>query len=316
MLIIFVIYRMTSRGWCFTYFLADDDKGQLKVDETKIKYLCCQQELTKDGKRHLQGYAEFLNAHRMGSAKLLLAACGMGGSVHLEPRKGTPQQAADYCKKSESAIHGTFQEWGKLAKGPGQRTDLEKVGDLVRGKSTMAEIAGAHTATFIRYGRGIERARQVLNKSPKWRKLTITVLVGKAGTGKTRYAMENAIGDIYTLASTSPEWWDGYDGEKSLLIDDYYGGIPYERFLRILDGYALNLPVKGGFTAAHYTQVFITSNKPWASWYPNQNDLTALRRRLDSCEDVTVSEWGGNTIPPTPDSHDLEWFFDQYNTTC
>jgi len=327
---------MTSRGWCFTHFLADDDKGQMKFDETKLKYLCCQVEKTKEGKRHLQGYAEFTNAHRLTAAKLLLIGCGLSNTVHLEPRKGTPQQARDYCHKLESAEAGTFREWGKLAAGPGQRTDLQEVQDLLKKGASLNSIARACPVAFIKYGRGITATHTEIVSPPERKNITVHVLIGEPGSGKTHYAFDKGGDDIYTLFSCAPEWWDGYTGQKTILIDDFYGALPFERLLRILDRYPLNLPIKGGSRWAAYTQVFITSNHEWDTWYLNHRNQAALRRRINKIlyfknnapppapvyEAVTVTGWGGNTTPPTPEISDdehneemLKQFFDLYNTT-
>ena len=66
---------------------------------------------------------------------------------------------------------------------------------------------------------------------------------------------------------SNPEWWDGYDGEEILLIDDFYGQVQVARMLHLLRGYQCRLPIKGGFTYAQWQKVYITSNNPPHEWY-------------------------------------------------
>ena len=97
------------------------------------------------------------------------------------------------------------------------------------------------------------RVYRQLKSAPKageFREVKVIVLWGDTGTGKSR--MANDAG-AYSLASYKPEWWDGYRGHKAIHLEDFKGGLPYVRFLRILDGYKIQLPVKGGFEWAEYT---------------------------------------------------------------
>lgn len=77
------------------------------------------------------------------------------GEWHAERRWGTPEQAATYCKKEDTRVEGPW-EWGKLADGPGQRSDLLAIAELARGGASLKSIAEAQPATFIRYHSGIK----------------------------------------------------------------------------------------------------------------------------------------------------------------
>ena len=44
---------------------------------------------------------------------------------------------------------------------------------------------------------------------------------GKAGLGKTRYVWEKHGLSVYT--PTTYKWWEGYDGHKVVLIDEFRG---------------------------------------------------------------------------------------------
>ena len=121
----------------------------------------------------------------------------------------------------------------------------------------------------------------------------VVVLIGEPGVGKTKSVYDkHRSEEIYKLtASTQSVWFDHYDGEKVLLIDDFKGWIPYTYLLNLLDRYPVSLPVKGGHTYALWDRVYITSNYPIDQWY-NFATLKkeALTRRIKSVEHLSSDE--------------------------
>lgn len=138
---------------------------------------------------------------------------------------------------------------------------------------------------IIKYPRGSERLRQAAIEQ-RWSKchrfLIVKVLYGKPGVGKTSYVYEkHGFENVYTVRKTEHAlWFDGYDCQDVLLIEDYDGGIMFKQLLNLLDIYPLQLAVKGGFTWAAYHYVYITSNHKWNQWYSNRDDIMALYRRI------------------------------------
>ena len=112
---------------------------------------------------------------------------------------------------------------------------------------------------------------------------------GKAGVGKTRYVWEKHGCALYALVddSNGKVWFDGYNGEDILLIDEFTPEmVPYNYFLHLLEGYKLRLPVKSRFTYANWSTVYITSNWHPKDWYPKVGYTQALCRRLTRIEHV------------------------------
>lgn len=105
---------------------------------------------------------------------------------------------------------------------------------------------------------------------------------GRPGTGKSRYVWDMWGDDLYSLFSQKPLWFDGYRGEKVLLIEEFeYDGISREMLLKLLDIYPLQVPVKGGSVWAQWTKIYITGNcNMTVGWCP------ALMRRVTSVEEV------------------------------
>lgn len=107
------------------------------------------------------------------------------------------------------------------------------------GKS-LKEVAEEYPTTFIKYARGIASYKFVLFSPAEWRDLTVTVLWGPTGTGKTKKAV--TVDSVFILTD---KWFCGYNGEKRLVIDEFYGWLPWCSLLRICDGYKYQCETKG-----------------------------------------------------------------------
>jgi hypothetical protein len=139
-----------------------------------------------------------------------------------------------------------------------------------------------------------EKATQIgeVNATKDERDVRVEVFWGGAGTGKTREVMLRDGGAFFVNAGdTFP--FDGYGGEKTICLDDFYGGLPYHYLLRVLHGWQLRIPVKGSHRYARWTRVFITSNKPPEQWY-QQGMTDALKRRIHSVRyfaPIVIRDW-------------------------
>lgn len=263
-----------TRNWCFTINATPAEAlswptadPPLALELGTASYVHYQLEKAPTtGQLHLQGFVLFKQYTTMAKVKDFLG----NNTAHLEAMKGSPQQNVDYCSKSDSRIAGPWT-LGTAPKGSGHRTDLEEVTAAVKAGATKRQLAEQFPVAVTKYSRGLDALRHTLDHSPKWRNVTVTWLWGKTGTGKTRTAMDSVEdpADIHIVHSNG-QWWDGYDGQDSILFDDFYGQIKLCEMLRYLDGHPLQLPVKGGFTYAKYTKVWITSNVHWMDIYKGE----------------------------------------------
>lgn len=124
----------------------------------------------------------------------------------------------------------------------------------------------------------------VTDEEPRSEKTHVVVLVGKPGTGKSRYAYDCARRDHGDSVYYKPrgEWWDGYDGQAAVVIDDYYGWLKYDELLKIMDRYPYRVPIKGGFRQFTSRIIYITSNVDIDRWYHFQGyDTAAIMRRVE-----------------------------------
>lgn len=263
---------------------------QVGPDE-EISGLVYQVEVCPDsGREHVQGYAEFAKPCRFQFAQGVLGISG----AHCEARKKSREACVKYCTKEESRKAGTFPALlGTLAEQDpahyktrqGKRTDISSMVDNIKSGKRALECLESDPDTFVKYSRGMQEVRRIVQQAQATRirkDQRVTVYWGAAGTGKTRKVYDDhGVENVFTLiADNSACWFDGYEGQDVLLIDDFKGWIQYSMLLKILDIYPLRLPVKGSFTYAGWTKVYITSNYDPATWYTGDHDPEALARRL------------------------------------
>nr|WAE42283.1 MAG: replication associated protein [Cressdnaviricota sp.] len=264
-----------NRNYCFTIFNINNIPNAEEIPE--ISFLIFQEEECPETKRHhLQGYVEFNQPLTMGQIKKIFN----DKTMHLEIRRGSQEEAIIYCSKEETRIGKTIT-YGTPAQ-QGKRTDLDC---LLQLKSmTISEFVVNNTHIAIKYPQGIKLIKQSIENLniEKNREIEVTAIIGKPGSGKTRFVYENET-DIYKLNTNSNGtlWFDGYEGQKVLLIDDFKGWIKYTDMLTILDRYPYRCQLKGSYTWANWKKIYITSNYSIDEWYTNENiNMAALKRRI------------------------------------
>lgn len=121
----------------------------------------------------------------------------------------------------------------------------------------------------------------------------VTVLWGPTGTGKSKWAFDNA-GDNYYLKAPLTKWWDSYRGEDTVIIDEFRGVVDIAHMLLWLDRYPCAAEKKGSQTFLRTKKWIITSNLDPKDWYPSIDDDTyaALRRRFTKVVHMT-EPYGG-----------------------
>lgn len=257
-----------ARSWCFTL---NNPSEPLSWPDT-VRYAIYQLESGDSGTRHYQGYVEFSNPVRLGTCRSLIPG------AHWETRRGTREQARDYCKKEESRLDGPW-EHGEWIGGQGRRTDLATIKEKLDEGCSLADIAEEHFNSFVRYNRSF--ALYSVIKGPKRNFNTTGIFIcGPTGTGKSKWCMDFDSDAYWKMPG---KWWDGYTGQQTVVLDDFYGWLPYHELLRLLDRYPLSVEVKGSTVPFMAQTVIITSNQHYTKWYKDERiteDMSALERRI------------------------------------
>lgn len=285
---------MTSSNWLFT--INNPTTETIPEQWTDdVKYCIWQAETGEKGTPHLQGYLQLKKKSRISALKKLHR------TAHWEARKGTHQQAVDYCSKEQTRTNGPFT-YGSPTKGAGQRNDLQALKDALDAGRSEKEIAmdDALFPTWAKYYRALERYNKLTGKKErKWATQTI-VYWGPPGTGKSSRALHEGGTAAFWLPkphSRGAVWWDGYDGQEVVVIDEFYGWIQRDLLCRLCDRYPLFVETKGGSVPFLAKKIIITSNKPPVEWY--NIGLGPMERRLEG-EMGKVYEIATYTDPTKP----------------
>ncbi len=305
--------KTRNRNWCFTDFITDKNR----IDFLKslalnniCKYICFGLEsATTTQKLHLQGIIIFPEAVSGTTVKRRLNS----NTIHIEITRGVAA-SMQYCKKE-----GNYHEEGTQPSGQGSRTDLTSMKVDIDEGIEIEELYNKYFGNMIRYSHGVQRYLNLVSTLRTWKTIVICFW-GKSGTGKTRGVYEHIFKcfhratDIYIYPGKG--WFDGYNGQKIVIMDDFYGDIPYTTLLKILDRYPFTVPIKGAHTNWKPIAIYMTSNIHPKEWYPNMDDHNnkkALLRRFTLIEHITNKTRGiapgynlSELLPEQNDPHNAE----------
>lgn len=193
---------------------------------------------------------------------------------HIEKRSGSALQASDYCKKD-----GTFEMRGTITVGQGKRTDIDNAVEMIQDGNSMSEIAKAMPSAFVKFNKGFKALKCALVE-PRNEVPLVQVFWGPTGTGKShgaRVVFKDS--DYYVWTPARGKWWDHYEGQKNIILEEFVGQLPYRYLLSLLDRYDCPIEYKGGSCEFVGTKIIITSPKHPSTWYA-RDECSELMRRL------------------------------------
>lgn len=278
-----------ARHYCFTSF---EDHCPVFTEGGHVRYMIYQRErCPKTFKEHWQGYVELKRPIVVGN---LLKKTGLKAllqsELHAEPRRGTRDQARAYCMKEDTRLWGPYEFGSWDLGGQGARSDLKSATDMVKRGASDADIANDHPVTFARMSRGLRDLRCALSSKRRAWKTHVSVYWSvESGTGKSMTAHDE-LPDAFVMTDEKG-WWDGYTGQKDVIIDDFRAKNFSESFmLNLLDRYPMRVPIKGASVEFAAERLIITSNDDPSDWYPSRS--AHIMRRIDNCV-----EFGKKEVP-------------------
>lgn len=298
--------RMRLRNWVFTQHvrgnisiagpsegLPDDQVSQWDprgrvFSEKDCRYIICGAEVCPNtGRHHWQGYAEVNRAMGIKAIKELLGS----NDVHLEPRRGTQQQAIDYCKKPDTGLldgdgNKVLFEYGKAAldgvrTGHSKNKNYSEMLQMSTYQEAVQKFRELEPADYLRFGSSVKRglmehfreSKVFIRPAESFNVPLISsdvlskfayVITGVSGAGKTAFAKAHfknplVLSHIDDLKRFSPLEHDG------LIFDDMsFGHWPVNSCIHLLDmedDRSINCRHTCGVIPAWTPRIF-TSNKP------------------------------------------------------
>jgi len=198
----------------------------------------------------------------------------LGSAVHAELSRS--ELANDYVCKEDTRVDGPW-EWGTKPIRRNSKTDWESVWTAAQSGDLLAIPAQVRVVSY-RTIRAI--ASDYASVPPIER--TVFVFWGTTGTGKSRRAWDEAGLDAYSKCPRS-KFWDGYQSQRHVVIDEFRGGIDVSHLLRWCDRYPVRVEIKGSSRPLVCEKLWFTSNLDPREWYPDLDEETksALLRRFN-----------------------------------
>ncbi len=210
-------------------------------------------------------------------------------------RRGSHTQAKVYCLKDDTRDPSpgcgpwTYGSDVGVPETAGARSDLAGVKRKLDDGAKLVVIADEHFSDYIRYHKAFKEYKRIKADKRNWQ-MEVIVLFGTTGTGKTRWVHDVYGEDLYSVpyAKSSGTYWDDYDGQTSVLVDEMYGKrFSHGFLLMLLDRYAFTVPVHGSSVNFSSRRIIFTSNKHPSLWYSSMYEKTQtvfyrgpLHRRL------------------------------------
>jgi len=304
--------RIEAIHWIFTENNPEGELNELFADleaEGKITYACWQLEVGENGTEHFQGYINFSKKIRLSALKKIMKRAHWAVCRDMEG-------ARNYCMKPDGEKETSFRLDGPWEIGTwnpklNNAKVWGKIRDEVKEGKGIIDLVEKYPAQVFMYHKGINHIKMLLQKPRDWKTLT-QVWIGPPGTGKSRNARDKYPNAYWKQPDSI--WFDGYEGEETIVLDDFYGSLPWSTILQLSDRYACKLQVKGSTANLLAKNLIITSNKMPHEWYRkilalNRVDPIALFRRIDELHlyDDEKKEYYLVDAP-------LEYLTDKYNS--
>lgn len=272
----------------------------------QIRYFVYQIEVCpKTNKDHIQGYLELKKQFRLTGLKKLLGS----KTVHIEARKGTQKQAIDYCSKSGKAggrKKGTKQVILGAPGAAGTRTDLAAVAAMIKDGNSELDLFNEHPTAYLKYSGHIKRAIELQRRPLRntWRDVTLTCLWGDCGAGKTRWVLDHyGPENVYVVKWNGQKFWfDGYEGQKVLLLNEFYGQARTSLMQDLFDKYCQQFEIKCGHTISCWDHVYVTSNVHPRQWWNSYENVPMSVQKSFIRRFTNIVH-----MPAPPELQNLQW---------
>jgi hypothetical protein len=262
-----------SRYWAFTIFsqelkTLEDVKRETSCFSRLKEYLICGLEVCPETERtHIQGFVVTQKRVRMTQLK----KCHATAHFEQKYKHATLMDNKQYCSKG-----GIWYEEGNLPEEPGEmEKNRWKQARLAAETSRFDDI---DDQIFIQHlGNLVKIASMKMKKPANLDGVCGLWFWGPSGTGKTTY-VNNLYPDAYE--KSHDKWWDGYQGQETVIIDDLGPDQDISTFLKLWGDFKpFRAEVKGGYQYIRPKRIIVTSNYAPDKIVRRVEDLEAVKRR-------------------------------------
>lgn len=259
--------RAQARWWLLTLF---DDSWKVWSDLPQgVNCLRGQQETCPTtGAKHWQLFISFKRAVRLAAIKKLF-----GSRIHAEPSRS--KSAEEYVFKDETSVEGTRFELGSKPLKRNSKTDWA----LVKECAKCGNLEEIPDDIYIKYYNVLKRiAMDNMIKPVDLTSCAGIWIYGPPGVGKSHYVRQHYGESLYLKAQN--KWWDGYQGERNVLLDDFDCKV-LGHYIKIwADKYTFIGECKGSSIQIRPQNFIITSNYTPEQIWDDEMLIQAIKRRF------------------------------------
>jgi len=237
------------------------------------KYMLAGKEVGENGTPHIQGYIVFLNPLRFKEAARRIPR------AHLEPAQGDVEQNYAYCTKEKDFIEIGVKPVSKRQQGENERERWEEIRQFAK-KGKFDEIPAKVYVTHLRNIKQIRTDEMQKEKVETLSSVAGVFCYGESGSGKSRWARQQ-YPDAYI--KNCNKWWDGYNGQDSVIIDDLDPGLAgaLSHHLKLwLDHYPFTAETKGGSIFIRPKTIILTTQYTLNQLFTETETYQAMKRRM------------------------------------
>jgi len=145
-------FIMAAKYWMFT--INNPAKDERLVMDSNVSYCVYQLEVGANGTPHFQGYVELVRKQRLSWMKRKFDA-----RAHFEIRRGTQEEAMDYCMKEDTRVEGPFIFGTPRINEQGARNDIVAVQQRIREGADNYDLWTEFPEFFVRYSKAANEYR-------------------------------------------------------------------------------------------------------------------------------------------------------------
>lgn len=263
-------FRLSGKNLFLTYPRCELDKkvaAEHLLANFGVEYLIACRELHDDGFPHLHILMTMKKKFES-QVNTVFDILGYHGNYQIARNS---DDVREYIMKSDSHPfeHGIYTG---NAQSRVQKRAVENKLLLSKPLNELVDEGVVHLSQYKQYKEAIGMYKIDSIHVPDYIPKVCIWIYGETGIGKSRYIRDNFPNQVYFKAQN--KWWDGYAGEKIVLIDDFdHSGQGLGHHLKIWgDCYSFVAEVKGSTLKPVYEKMFITSQYlPRDIWCPGED---------------------------------------------
>lgn len=266
-----------KRAFAYTLNNWTEEEYQQLISIKGVNYHIIGDEIAASGTPHLQGYIVFNNPR---STKIAALKKVFPKRISIAVARKSSEHNFIYCSKEKIKY-----EYGERPRGQGCRTDLRALANSIKNGTKVDDICLENPKLYHFYGRTLHKTEDILLRKKYRTEMTKGIYYfGKTGVGKSVKAFEGFNPETHYVWPDDGEWWDGYQGQDTVIIDEFRGQIQYGRLLKLMDSHPTTVRRRCREPVPFISkQIIITSSMPPEEVYNNLAENDSLEQFYRRC---------------------------------